>query len=119
MRRAWLASAATALAIIACYGTTLAVGALSLLGVAVILDDRLWAGAISAFAALAALVIAIGSWRRRNANPALVAGLGLALILWTMYGAYSRVTELVGFALLVIATLLDARTRAYMGAPPP
>jgi rhodanese-related sulfurtransferase len=36
----------------------------------------------------------------------------LALILWAMYGSYSRPIELAGFVLLIAATLLDRRAGA-------
>ncbi len=50
----WLPGAATALAIVSCYGTVLLIGVLSLLGVSLAIDERIWTGAISTFAALAA-----------------------------------------------------------------
>jgi arsenite methyltransferase len=86
----WLPGAAAALAIVSCYGTALLVAALSLLGVSVAINERAWAGAISLFAGLAVILIGLSGWKRRIAGPALVGGVGLALILWTMYGAYSR-----------------------------
>lgn len=108
----WLAGVATAFAIISCYGTGLLLGALSLLGISVALNERAWAAAISVFAALAAVLIGVSSWRRHVIHPAAVAIVGLALILWTMYGAYARVVELLGFAFLIVATVLDLRARA-------
>lgn len=80
INRPWLPGLATALAIISCYGTGLLLGALSLLGISVVLDERAWAGAISVLAALAALLI--GASRRRSGivHPAVVAVLGFALI---------------------------------------
>jgi rhodanese-related sulfurtransferase len=116
MKTPWLPGAATALAIISCYGTGLLLSVLSLLGVTVALDERVWAGAISVFAVLAAALIAVSSWRRRAASLIVVAAIGAALVLWTMFGAYSRILELVGFAALIAATVLDWRLRS---ASPP
>jgi hypothetical protein len=42
MARSWLPGAATALAIISCYGTALLVGLLSLLGISLVIDPRAW-----------------------------------------------------------------------------
>jgi rhodanese-related sulfurtransferase len=107
----WLPGAATALAFVSCYGTALLIGLLSIFGVFVTIDQRAWAGAISAFAALAVVFIAASGRRRRIAGPVVVAGIGLAFILWAMYGAESRAVELAGFASLVAATLWDLKSR--------
>jgi arsenite methyltransferase len=107
-----LARAATALAIVSCYGTMLLVAALSLLGISLAINERAWAGAISGFAALAVLAIAASFRRHRSVGPILVATSGLALILWAMYGSYSRAVELAGFVLLIVATVWDWRMGA-------
>jgi rhodanese-related sulfurtransferase len=107
----WLPGAATGLALLSCYGTTLLIGLLSLLGVSVAINERAWAGAISVFAGLAAILIAVSGWKRRISGPALVGIIGLAFILWAMYGAYSRLVEVFGFALLVAATLWELRSQ--------
>lgn len=107
----WLPGAATALAIISCYGTALLIGLLSILGVSVAVDDRAWAGAISVFAALAAIFIGASGRKRRIVGPTVAATIGLAFILWAIYGNYGRIIELVGFTLLVAATLWDLRWR--------
>lgn len=108
----WFPGAATALAIISCYGTAAGVALLSLLGISVAVDDRAWAGAITLFAALATIAIARSSRRHRKLGPVILAGSGLALILWVMYGSYSRVVEFAGFVLLAAATAWDWRARA-------
>ncbi|MGH6893484.1 MAG: MerC family mercury resistance protein [Dongiaceae bacterium] len=97
------------MAILSCYGTTALIGLLSLLGLSLAFDDRIWAGAISGFAVLATVAITISYRRHRIVAPAVIAALGLGLILWAMYGSYSRAIELVGFALLAAATLWDWR----------
>lgn len=105
----WLPGAATALAIVSCYGTTLLIGLLSMLGVSMAINERAWAGAISASAGLAVAFIGISGLRRHSFGPAVIATIGLIVILWAMYGDYSRLVELVGFALLVSATFWDLR----------
>ena len=108
-KTSWLPRAATALAILSCYGTTVLIGLLSLLGVSLALDEGIWAGAISAFATLATIGIAASYRRHGIIGPTVVAVLGLGIVLWVMYGSYSRGIELVGFVLLIAATLWDWR----------
>ena len=110
-KMAWLPGIATALSIVSCYGAALLIGSLSLLGVSVAINERAWAGTISIFAGLAVILIGASGRKRHIFGPTLVAAIGLAFILWAMYGAYSRVVEVVGFALLVAATLRDLRLR--------
>jgi len=111
----WLPRAATALAVLSCYGTTVLIGLLSLLGVTLAINEGVWAGAIAIFAALATLSIAVSYRRHRVIGPTVVAALGLGLILWVMFGSYSRVIELVGFVLLIAAALWDWRAGVSRG----
>jgi rhodanese-related sulfurtransferase len=60
---------------------------------------------------LAAIGIAASHRRHGSIWPTAIAVSGVALILWAMYGSYSPATELGGFLLLIVATLLDLRTR--------
>jgi rhodanese-related sulfurtransferase len=112
----WFPRAATALAVLSCYGTTVLIGLLSLLGVTLAIDESVWAGAIAFFAALATAAIAMSYRRHRIVGPTVVAALGLGLILWAMFGSYSRVVELVGFVLLIAAALWDWRAGISRGA---
>jgi hypothetical protein len=110
-KASWLPRAATALAVLSCYGTTVLIGLLSLLGVTLAIDEGVWAGAIATFAALATVATAASYRRHRIPGPTVVAVLGLVLVLifWVMLGTYSRIIELVGFVLLIAATLWDWR----------
>ena len=108
-KTSWLPRVAAALAVLSCYGTTVLIGLLSLLGVSLALDESLWAGAISAFAALTAIGVAASYRRHRIVWPIVVAVPGLGLILWVMYGSYSRGIELAGFVLLIAAAIWDWR----------
>lgn len=104
-RAPWFPRVATILAVLSCYGTTVVIGSLSLLGITPAVDKGMWAGAISIFAALATIAIAISSRRHRIIGPTLIAAPGFGLILWAMFGSYSAVIELAGFVLLIAATL--------------
>src|SRR5262249_9278670 len=108
-KMSWLPPAATAAAVLSCYGTTVLIGLLSLLGVTLALDPDIWATAISVFATLATAAIALSDRQRRSAGPTIVAAVGLVLILWAMNGSYSRGAEIAGFVLLIAATLWDRR----------
>ena len=99
----------TALALIACYGTLCLVSLLALAGIALPINEGLWAVAISAFYALAVAAIAPGYRVHKNHRPILLAAIGLAVILWVMFGTYHWLTELIAFATLIAATLWNRR----------
>jgi rhodanese-related sulfurtransferase len=87
------------------------VALLSLLGISIAMNERAWTDVIELFAVLAAVAIAISYRRHRNVGPLLLAGLGLALILWVMNASYSRVFELTGFISLAAAVAWDWKSR--------
>ena len=107
----WLPIVATACSIIACYGTLVVVALLSLMGLGIAINEGAWAGAISAFAVLAALGTAYGYRRHGRVGPIGLAVVGAALVLWAMYGEYNRAVEVTGFAALVVATFWDWRAK--------
>jgi hypothetical protein len=115
----WLPGAATGLAALSCYGTTLAVWLLSLLGLSITIDAGVWAGAIAGLAVVAAGATIMVSRRLGAAGPAVSAAGGLVLILWALFGHYSRITEALGFVFLVLANVWTwrARTRGRIGRP--
>jgi hypothetical protein len=98
---------ATVLALAACYGTLAVVGILSLLGATLAPHDGAWAGAISLFAVLAFIGTVLGYRKHGGVGPAVTGLLGAALIVGVMFGPYSFVAELGGFALLIVAAWWD------------
>ena len=106
-----LPGVATLLSLIACYGTLAVIAALGALGIAIALDERLWAGTIVALAALAVGGLAIGFFRHRQLWPLLIGGLGAAAVGFAMSVQYVRLVELAGFALLCVAAVWDWRLR--------
>jgi len=114
-KASWFPRATTALAVLSCYGTTALIGLLSLLGVTLAINEGVCAGVIAILAALAAVAIAVSYRRHRIVGPTVVAALGLGLILWVMFGSYSRVIELAGFVLLIAAALWDWRAGVSRG----
>lgn len=108
-KHAWRAPLATALSLIACYGTLAAVALLGALGVGIALNEAVWAGAIVLFAALAVAALVL-RWRRHGRGvPVILSAAGLALIVFAMYVSYSLTAELGGFALLCLGTYADWR----------
>lgn len=107
----WLAGMATALSLAVCYGTLAVIAILGALGFAITLNEKLWAGGIVTFAALAVGGLGLGLARHRRPWPILVGGIGAAVIGYAMYGRYDRLTELAGFALLCLGAVWDWRLR--------
>jgi hypothetical protein len=106
-----LAGAGTVLAIAACYGTLATVSVLSLLGVTLVINPGVWAGAISLFAVLALFGVLLSYREHRVRGPLVIAALGTALVLWAMFGSYIRIIELIGFAGLITAAVWDWRLK--------
>lgn len=102
-RPVWIANAASALAILACYGTTLVVVLLTAAGTAVAVHEGIWAGAIAVFA-VAAFTATFFGYRRHGAiGPAILAGAGAALVMWALFASYDWRIELAGFIALALA----------------
>jgi len=107
-----LAGLATVLSITACYGTLLAVAVLSVLGVSLTIHTGTWAGAISLFAVLAVIGVGLSCRKQRAVTPLVLAVCGGGVILWVMFGSYSRSLEIIGFVLLVSAVVWNRRIEA-------
>lgn len=114
-RFGWLGGAGALLAIVACYGTMAVVGALSLLGVSLAINEAAWAGAISLFAVIAVAGMALGYSCHRVKMPLIIAVIGAALVLWAMFVSYSRIVEICGLAALIAAAVWDWRLRKAAG----
>ena len=110
-RFGWLAGTCTILSMAACYGTLAIVTVLSFLGFTLAINKGVWAGAISVFALLAFLGVALSYRAHRMTGPLVIGALGAGLILWAMFGSYSRIVELMGFAGLITAAVWDWRLR--------
>jgi len=100
----WLPAAATLLSLAACYGTIFAIGALGALGVALTLDEAAWATAIVAFALLG---FGLGFRRHRKPWPVAPGALGVAVVAFAMFVAYTRAAEIAGFVPPAIGVLAD------------
>ncbi len=114
----WLAPVATALSLVACYGTLAAVALLGALGVTVALNEAVWAGAIILFAGLTFAALLIRRRKHGRLAPVTLAGIGVLLIGFTMLISYARIIEFVGFVFLCAGTVFDwqsGRGRAGTG----
>jgi putative Ca2+/H+ antiporter (TMEM165/GDT1 family) len=87
------------------------------MGLGIAVNEGVWAGAISGFALMATLGIAYGYRRHRRVGPVGLAVVGAALVLWAMYGDYSRAVEVTGFAALVVAAFWDWREKRKPSRP--
>lgn len=95
--------------LIGCYGVLGLVALLSLAGITVRIDDRVWAAIIVGFAALVLVGLA-RNWRtHRRGGPIALGTVGFALIAWVMFGDYNDVAEAIGFGVLVVSTIWDVR----------
>ena len=101
----WLGLAASALALLSCYGTLAAVALLSALGIAFDPDEGIWAAAIALFTLLTIGAVALGYRRHHNVGPTILAVLGAGPILWTLFARYAVIVELTGFAALAAAAI--------------
>lgn len=112
----WLASLGTILAFLACYGTLAVIGALSLMGISLAVNEGVWAGAIVLFALVALVGIVLG-WRgHRVAGPLVLGVVGAGLVIYAMGVSYSRVVEIVGFVALIVAAVWDWRAKRAANA---
>jgi len=105
----WLAGVGTLLSLAACYGTLGLISVLGTLGIAIAVDNTLWAGAIVGFAGLAVIGLALGLMRHHKPWPILIGALGAAIVAYAMYVQYDRVVEIAGFVLLSLAAFWDWR----------
>lgn len=110
-RRGLAGVLAVVLAVLVCYGTLAGVVLLSLLGVNLILNESVWAGAIATLAVLAAAAVAPGMRRHRERGPTILAAAGAGVTALTLLLAYNPLVELIGLLSLAGAVYWDFRLR--------
>lgn len=109
----WIAGATSALAILSCYGTLVVVASLAAAGVAVAVNEGVWAAAIAVLAAAAFIATSLASRRHHVTGPAILAGAGTALVLWALFASYDWRVELAGFLCLALAASWLWRIAAF------
>ena len=102
---------AVVLSVVACYGTLALVAVLSLAGVTMSVHEGAWAAVIVVLAWTAVLAMGVNIPRHRSFGPFVLSGIGALLVSWVMIVDYSRVLEVSGFALLIVAALWDRQLR--------
>jgi FtsH-binding integral membrane protein len=102
---------AVVLSIVACYGTLALVAILSLAGVTISVHEGAWAAVIVVFVWVAVLAMGVNFQRHRSFGPFVLSDIGALLVSWVMMVDYSRVLEVIGFALLIVAALWDRQVR--------
>ncbi|MHB1678355.1 MAG: MerC family mercury resistance protein [Sulfuriferula sp.] len=114
----WLAPAGAAMAMLACYGVTAGIGALSLIGISAALPFR--APVIIFFSGIAAASLA-GSYKRHHSRWAVFLGLaGFMLITGSKFLPPSRKAEALiieggGFICMVAGNVMALRARRRLG----
>jgi len=106
-----LAGIGALLSLIVCYGTLGLIAVLGTFGIAIALNNTLWAGAIVAFAGIAVIGLGLGLLHHHKVWPLLIGGLGAGIIVYVMYVQYDRVVEFSGFILLSLAAFWDWRLK--------
>jgi len=110
----WIGSATSLLAVAACYGTLAAVSLLSLIGINLEIEEAAMVKLVSGLLVVALAGMAYAFSKHRNPGPLLLSAAAAALLLWVFFAAYSRTLEMLGFALLIFASIWDfnAKNRA-------
>ncbi|MEE9266764.1 MAG: hypothetical protein V3V86_08565, partial [Gammaproteobacteria bacterium] len=78
-----------------------------------------WAAVIVVLAWTAVLAMGVNIPRHRSFGPFVLSDIGALLVSWVMIVDYSRVLEVIGFALLIVAALWDRQLRRRGPAPLP
>ncbi|WP_335965510.1 MerC family mercury resistance protein [Galbibacter sp. PAP.153] len=106
-----LGTVASLLALITCYGTIGSIALLSFIGISVQIDEKLMITIVTILLAIALLGMLYSFRLHKNIVPLLLALIAIAILVWVFYGAYSKALELSGFALLLVASVLDFRSK--------
>jgi len=88
-RRERMAAISAGLALLSCYGTTVLIGLLSLMGVSLAVNPRAWAATIVFLAGLAVVELSLQWWHNRRIGPIAMAVLAFGLIAWVMVRSYN------------------------------
>jgi len=107
----WFAGVCAALSVITCYGSLAVVSVLGALGMAIQLNETLWAGVIVLFAILALFGLGLGLKRHKIFWPVFLGITGTLAIIHAMYVQYDRSVEITGFILLFLAAIWDWQIR--------
>ncbi len=103
---------ATALSMLACYGTLAALAALGAVGISLTLNTGIWAASIVGFAVLALIGLYFAHRRHGSLLPSLIGLVGCAALVFTSFVTYLPVVEAAGFGVLCLAVWLDWRKTA-------
>ncbi|OIO68273.1 MAG: hypothetical protein COW19_02915 [Zetaproteobacteria bacterium CG12_big_fil_rev_8_21_14_0_65_55_1124] len=103
----WLGSATSLLAVAACYGTLAAVSLLSLIGINLEVEEAAMVKLVSGMLVLALAGMAYSFSKHRNSGPLMLSIAAAALLMWVFFGTYSKSIEMLGFALLILASIWD------------
>ena len=78
---------------------------LSLIGINLEIEDSVMVKLVSALLVIALAGMAYSFSKHRNPGPLMLSIAAAALLLWVFFAAYSKPFELIGFALLILASI--------------
>lgn len=107
----WIGSATSLLAVAACYGTLAAVSLLSLIGINLEIEESVMVKLVSALLLIALAGMAYSFRKHSHPGPLLLSIVAAATLLWVFFGSYSKPIEMLGFGLLILASIWDFRAK--------
>ncbi len=107
----WVGTATSLLAVVACYGTLAVVALLPIVGISIEIDEGIMVKLVSGILILALAGMAYSCRMHRHPGPLLLSFASAALLIWVFYGSYSKPLELIGFAVLMVASVWDFRVK--------
>ena len=104
------------LAFFACNGSVVLVTIFSLFGVTIVINPHIQAATISLFALLTLGFVFLIYIRHRDIRPVFLAGVGAALVVGTMYIAFSKAVETFGLLVLIASAIWSWRVSRGSGS---
>ncbi len=93
--------AAGVLAFIACNGAAVLVGLFSLAGISLVVNSHVPAAVITVFALAAMAFVYLGFKTHQQAGPVILASIGAALVVGSMYIYFNKWVESIGLVMLL------------------
>ena len=90
---------------LACNATIILIAALSAIGISISINPHLQAAAISLFAVVTLLLVFRDCKKYQNLGPLILAAVGSATLIGTMYIHFNKVVESIGLLELFIAAI--------------
>ncbi len=83
------------------------------------IHEGAWAAVIVVLVWIAVLAMGVNTHRHQSFGPFILSDIGALLVSWVMIVDYSRMMEISGFAMLIVAALWDRQLRRRGPVPLP